>query len=44
MLLTEKLRNSIENQGDIESKNKKMNRKVNMLHQALVIFKWVQES
>lgn len=42
VLITEKLRTSLENQGG-ESRNNKTNRKVKLLHQALLIFKWIQD-
>ena len=42
VLITEKLRTSLEIQGG-ESRNMKTNRKVKLLHQALLIFKWIQD-
>lgn len=43
VLITEKLRSSLENNGAGESRNMKTNRKVKLLHQALLIFKWITD-
>ncbi len=43
-MISEKFRLSIENQNENESKNTKKIRKINLLNQALIICKWVQES
>lgn len=42
VLFTEKMRSSLENIGG-ESRNMKTNRKVKLLHHALLIFKWIQD-